>query len=177
MSAAIKCGSRFTIDLTGRRFGRLIVESRAAPTRRGQKRWACVCDCGDRTITEQSSLRRGTTRSCGCLRYESKNVTHGHASEKRGRSSEYWAWWGMRMKCARPTFNGWQSHGALGIRVCKRWEQFEAFIADVGPLPGPEFSLVRINPRGNFTPSNTRWGIGPRSSAVGVTRRNRKERA
>lgn len=59
------------IDLTHQRFGRLVVEKKAneaAPN--GNAQWVCRCDCGRRTVVDGYSLRKGTTRSCGCLRRE-----------------------------------------------------------------------------------------------------------
>jgi hypothetical protein len=42
--------------------------------------------------------------------------------------------------------------------MCDRWKHsFEAFLADVGPKPGPEYSLDRIDPNGNYEPGNVRW--------------------
>jgi hypothetical protein len=58
------------IDLTGRRFGRLVVVNRdmTAPTKRPA--WRVVCDCGQKRTVAGSALRKGLTRSCGCLRAE-----------------------------------------------------------------------------------------------------------
>jgi len=53
------------IDLTGQRFGRLIVVSYI-----GNSRWDCKCDCGGNKIVHSSSLRNGYTKSCGCLSLE-----------------------------------------------------------------------------------------------------------
>lgn len=54
------------IDITGQRFGRLTV-LRYAPER-GPGYWLCRCDCGTEFVTEGQALRKGNTRSCGCLR-------------------------------------------------------------------------------------------------------------
>lgn len=60
------------IDLTGRRFGRLVVIERDgtyySPTFRAFPLWRCRCDCGTECIVLGNSLRQGTTKSCGCLR-------------------------------------------------------------------------------------------------------------
>lgn len=37
--------------------------------------WICQCDCGNETVVNTRMLMNGHTRSCGCLRYASKNVT------------------------------------------------------------------------------------------------------
>lgn len=58
-------------DLTGQRFGRLVVE-RLGPHRiRGKRRvpfktWWCKCDCGAAKLVDMGNLVRGTTVSCGC---------------------------------------------------------------------------------------------------------------
>lgn len=164
--ATPKCAARKPLmEINGQRFGRLVVESRAAPNRHGQARYNCVCDCGARTVVDRSNIRSGHTRSCGCLVNEPHNVTHGHASDKRGRSAEYVRWWSMRMKCERPGYNGYSIHGAKGIRVCARWRTFEPFLKDMGPCPDRSWSLARRNPNGNFTPANCYWAPRRRGSA------------
>ena len=55
------------IDLTGQRFGRLTVIERAKSGSSGRARWLCKCDCGNQIVTDALDLRRGTTRSCGCI--------------------------------------------------------------------------------------------------------------
>lgn len=56
-------------DLTGKVFGRLTVTGRG-PTVDEEWRWICRCVCGGQTITVARKLRRGHTRSCGCLTIE-----------------------------------------------------------------------------------------------------------
>jgi hypothetical protein len=56
-------------DLTGQRFGRLVVRGRApSPNTNRDAYWLCQCDCGGNKEASTSSLRRGKTPSCGCLR-------------------------------------------------------------------------------------------------------------
>lgn len=57
------------LDLTGQRFGRLVVLSEAE-SKSGHRRWLCQCDCGATTISHQTSLRSGNAKSCGCLARE-----------------------------------------------------------------------------------------------------------
>lgn len=56
------------IDIAGRRFGRLVAVKWIGRSRRGQRLWRCECDCGKMVEVGLSALRRGHTRSCGCLR-------------------------------------------------------------------------------------------------------------
>ena len=58
------------LDLTGMRFGRLVVVAFAGVERSGRVCFRCRCDCGEQATVRSNSLRRGATRSCGCLRVE-----------------------------------------------------------------------------------------------------------
>ena len=58
------------IDLTGRKFGRLTVIKRSYPNKWGNAMWLCRCKCGREKIIVSNSLRRGNTKSCGCLHKE-----------------------------------------------------------------------------------------------------------
>lgn len=60
-----------SIDLVQEKFGRLLVVSRASDVNRhGSVQWDCLCDCGAKTTATTATLRRGSVRSCGCLRSE-----------------------------------------------------------------------------------------------------------
>jgi len=53
-------------DLTGQRFGKLIVLNRADNNKYNQTMWNCICDCGNQTVIRGYSLTTGNTTSCGC---------------------------------------------------------------------------------------------------------------
>lgn len=59
-------------DLSGKRFGRLVV-LRPAKERRNGVIWECQCDCGNIALVSKGNLKSGSTRSCGCLRKEMRN--------------------------------------------------------------------------------------------------------
>lgn len=68
-------------NLIGRRFGKLVVISRAPdhiiPTSGNRDiMWNCVCDCGNHCVVRGTNLRSGDARSCGCTRSTS-NLKHG----------------------------------------------------------------------------------------------------
>jgi hypothetical protein len=58
------------IDLTGKRFTRLVVIEIAGKRKHGAIRWLCKCDCGSEVIVDGNNLRRSISKSCGCLRSE-----------------------------------------------------------------------------------------------------------
>ena len=65
-------------DLTSRRFGNLVVISRAARPNdlvSSGAYWLCKCDCGNEKIVMGKSLRQGKTKSCGCHLWEVKDIT------------------------------------------------------------------------------------------------------
>lgn len=68
------------MDLTNRRFGRLVVVRREYVSRLKwnkikQPTWMCECDCGEIIYALDSNLRQGRTQSCGCLRKENARET------------------------------------------------------------------------------------------------------
>ena len=56
------------IDLTGQRFGRLIVLRRDTSKISRYIYWVCQCDCGNVVSILGTNLKRGATKSCGCLK-------------------------------------------------------------------------------------------------------------
>jgi hypothetical protein len=65
----------------------------------------------------------------------------------------------IKSRCYRHSDRNFHHFGAVGITVCKRWlDSAEAFIADMGPRPSQEHTLMRRDLAGNFTPENCFWG-------------------
>ena len=62
------------IDLTGQRYGRLMVDSRANNDKQNRARWLCICDCGNKKIVSAYHLINGHTTSCGCYQKEVVSV-------------------------------------------------------------------------------------------------------
>lgn len=147
-------------EMTGHRFGKLLVQQMVGKSANGLVRWACVCDCGGTKVVNGASLRRGTTRSCGCLVVDvqrSRLTRHGHKSGG-GYSPEYTAWSNIVARCTNPGAQAWANYGGRGITVCERWRaDFTAFLADVGPRPSRAHSIDRINNDGHYEPGNVRW--------------------
>jgi hypothetical protein len=65
IDSARKAGKSRFIDLTGQTFERLTVIKQINKTF-----WECQCECGRITKVRGNDLRRGNTRSCGCLNVE-----------------------------------------------------------------------------------------------------------
>ena len=67
-------------DLTGERFGRLVVIELVGKTHYGQSAYKCKCDCGNETVSAYSNLTSGNTSSCGCKQKEQMVINGGKVS-------------------------------------------------------------------------------------------------
>ena len=98
-------------------------------------------------------------------------LRHGNCCNRRP-TPEYVVWAGIIQRCTDPGCGSYQRYGGRGITVCDRWRNsFENFLADMGPRPGLEYSIDRINNGGNYEPGNCRWAT--REEQRSNTRRNR----
>ena len=74
------------IDLTGQRFGRLTVLKRDYEHQKGRTAyWLCKCDCGKLKSINGANLRKGQTKSCGCINIERcKQMSNNHILDLTG---------------------------------------------------------------------------------------------
>lgn len=58
------------IDISGKKYGRLLVSNYAFTLHRHRTYWKCICDCGRVVNVSKTNLMSGNTTSCGCFRDE-----------------------------------------------------------------------------------------------------------
>jgi len=152
------------IDITGKRFGRLVVIKKVKALDTSSSFWECACDCGKTTIASSLHLRESHTKSCGCLKEErNKNgINKKHGMSKNNRT--YKTWKLMRARCNCKTDYHYKWYGARGIKVCERWNNYELFLEDMGERPDGQ-TLDRINGDGMYCKKNCRWAT-PKEQAV-----------
>lgn len=156
------------IDLTSKRFHKLVVIARAGIGTKGMATWKCLCDCGNYTVVRNDALRRthNPTKSCGCSKYDHVR-THG----KSNKVPEYKIWTSMRGRINNKNNTRYAAYGGRGIKLDPRWNSFETFLVDMGPRPSSKHSIDRINNNGDYTPTNCRWATN--AEQCNNTRRNK----
>jgi len=88
-----------------------------------------------------------------------RQFKHGHSGSgdrKRPPSPTYYTWMGMIGRCKYTANPSYPNYGGSGIKVCKRWSNFQAFLKDMGERPIGK-TLDRINTLADYKPGNCRW--------------------
>lgn len=161
-------------QVTGVKFGRLRAAKYIGPNSNGERIWECVCDCGTKKKVKGSALRSGATKSCGCYkkdvaRNQKANLKHGHSVRDK-QNSAYSSWTAMRNRCKNKYHHAYHLYGGRGIGICKRWNDFESFLEDMGDRP-KGMQIDRIDNNGNYEPSNCRWATPKQQSRNRATNR------
>ena len=67
------------LQLKNQKFGMLTVIKRTENNKHKESMWLCICDCGKKSTASGKNLKKGNTKSCGCMRVQKNNksaVTH-----------------------------------------------------------------------------------------------------
>lgn len=154
----------------GQEFDRWTVLSIAPSDKRKQKRWFCRCKCGTIRDVAASHLRRGTSRSCGCLIKElasKRATTHGMT-----KTPEHRIWRTMKNRILNPRNKDYPRYGGRGLKISEEFaHSFLTWLEEVGPRPSPKYSIGRIDNSRGYESGNVRWETAPEQASNRRTNR------
>lgn len=160
--------SRPREDLTGQRYGRLLVTECVGQLGTGRAYYyKCICDCGN--VVEKvraDALKQEKTISCKCYsrtlkrKYTKPEYNIGNTSHGMNRTKEHQAWKHIKTRCFNKNCEDYKDYGERGITMEESWiDSFEEFYKEVGscPLPHTEYSIHRKNNDKGYIKGNVEW--------------------
>lgn len=109
----------------GQKFGQLtVLEIKSSTDKDGSKSIAtAICDCGKTKDILFSNIRRGKTKSCGCLNSKMASAHCKSLNTDHGLSHHplYIVWVAMKNRCLKVEDVSYHNYGAIGVTICAEW--------------------------------------------------------
>lgn len=144
---------------SGMKFNRWTAIKPMGKDKTGHTTWLFKCDCGNEKIITRYEVYSGRSKSCGCLNDEVRKSGNNRRYHNDCNTRLYRIWQAMKSRCNAPeTSPNWKWYSSKGVKVCKEWQKYPPF-KEWALANGymDNLSIDRIDPYGNYEPSNCRW--------------------
>lgn len=133
------------------------IEAHVCPNGKKWRKALFQCKCGTQFSAIISHIKSKHTKSCGCYTKEllkKRNTTH-----KLSKHKLYKKWISIKSRCLNTKATNFYQYGGRGITICSEWENDFIAFYEWAIINGyqEELEIDRINPNGNYEPSNCRW--------------------
>jgi hypothetical protein len=145
------------LDITGAKFNKLTAIKVHHKTSYGHYFWEFICDCGKTKVADSAHVKKGNTKSCGCIGKNFKS-THGMSHTKFNH-----VYWGMRTRCENSNATSHCNYGGRGIKCLWgtfedfRDDMYETYIKHIDNFGVKNTLLDRIDNDGDYTSDNCKW--------------------
>lgn len=159
-----KRGSQF-IDISGNRYGHMIVLGLDHIDKFNKSYWKCRCDCGNEFVRSKSRIRISPINACGKCNYtkleKRYTITHGDSPKEAKYHRLYNIWCSMKKRCYYPRHTHYNRYGGRGITICDEWlgtngyATFKEWALSHGYKSN--LTIERKDVDGNYCPENCCW--------------------
>lgn len=142
-------------DLSGERFGKLLLLCRYKTEDKKHTYYKCKCDCGNICVKRLDDIKNLKYKQCNdCKRSRYDMMTHGHSN-----THLYRVYYAMKQRCYDVDCSEYHNYGARNIKVCDEWLYSFVNFYDWAINNGytESLQLDRINNDDDYKPSNCRF--------------------
>lgn len=144
-----------------KRYGKLVIKSiHYTDGTKTNTKVNCICDCGNNKIISLRTIRRGKTKSCGCLQKEKSSQSRkARAKHNKSHTRLYRTYYAMVDRCYNKKHKDFKNYGARGITVCDEWlNNIENFLYWAKQNNyNDNLTIDRIDNNKDYSPNNCRF--------------------
>jgi hypothetical protein len=112
----------------GDKYNRLTIVREISPiiiSGQSKRMFCCECSCSEKTLVNVmlANLRKGNTKSCGCLNREVSKENLNQTTHGLSKHPLYSIWYQMNDRCLNPNNEAYNNYGGRGIKIYKSWSR------------------------------------------------------